>query len=62
MTCVKCNGTGRLYTRVMKGVCLVTACDCEHAERARQEFEQEMADFRRRLREAKERFGMKQAM
>ena len=53
--CVKCNGTGRLYTKVMNGVCLVAACDCEHAERDRQEFEQEMIEFRRRLREAKER-------
>jgi hypothetical protein len=58
MTCVKCNGTGQLYTKVTNGACLVTACDCEHAERARQEFEQEMVDFRCRLREAKERLKM----
>ncbi|WP_240371709.1 hypothetical protein [Anoxybacteroides rupiense] len=55
--CVKCDGTGRLYTKVAIGACLVTACDCEHAEQARQKFEQEMADFRQRLYEAKERLN-----
>jgi hypothetical protein len=53
--CVKCNGTGRLYTKVMNGVWSVTSCDCEYAERSRQEFEKEMEDFKRRLREAEER-------
>jgi hypothetical protein len=54
--CVKCNGTGRFYSEVMPGAYSIAPCDCEHAERARQEFEQEIADFRRRLREAKERW------
>jgi hypothetical protein len=58
MICVKCNGAGRLYTKVANDALLVTACDCEHAERARQEFEREMMEFRRRLREAKERLKM----
>jgi hypothetical protein len=58
MTCDKCNGTGQIRTSVMQGAYLIAPCDCEHAERARQEFEQEMIEFRRRLREAKERLKM----
>jgi hypothetical protein len=53
--CAKCNGTGRVYSEIMPGAVAFALCDCEHAERARQEFEQEMMEFRRRLREAKER-------
>jgi hypothetical protein len=56
--CVKCNRTGRVYSEVMQGAYSIVPCDCEHAERARQEFEQEMIEFRRRLREAKERLKM----
>lgn len=56
--CVKCNGTGQIRTSVMQGAYLIAPCDCEHAKRARQEFEQEMVEFRRRLREAKKLFGM----
>ena len=58
MTCNKCYGQGYVVQTVMPGAFFFAPCDCEHAERARQEFEQEMADFRRRLREAKERLKM----
>jgi hypothetical protein len=60
--CGKCYGKGYVVQTAMPGTVAFDPCDCEHAERARQEFEQEMIEFRRRLREAKERFGLKQAM
>ncbi|OQP08488.1 hypothetical protein B1691_15030 [Geobacillus sp. 47C-IIb] len=56
--CVKCDGTGRLYTRVMNGAWLVASCDCEYAEKARREHEHEMQVFRKRLAEAYERLGI----
>jgi hypothetical protein len=56
--CVKCNGTGCVYSEIVPGAYSIVPCYCEHAERARQEFEQEMFEFRRRLREAKERLKM----
>jgi hypothetical protein len=37
----------------MPGVLSSAPCDCEYAERARKEFEQEMADLRNRICEAK---------
>lgn len=55
MMCEKCYGKGYVVQTAMPGAVAFAPCQCEHAERARQEFEQEMADFRRRLREAKER-------
>ena len=50
--CVKCDGTGRLYTRVMSGAWLVTSCGCEDAEKVRQEEEIKMREWRKRLVEA----------
>ncbi|MGG6437405.1 hypothetical protein ABET52_06025 [Saccharococcus caldoxylosilyticus] len=58
MTCVKCNGTGQLYTKVANGACLVTACDCEYAVQEQRNFERDMQDFRKRLAQARERFGI----
>jgi len=55
MTCDKCNGTGQIRSSIMQGAYLIAPCGCEHTERLRQEFEQEMMDLRRRIREAKER-------
>ncbi|MED4916745.1 hypothetical protein [Geobacillus thermodenitrificans] len=56
--CVKCDGTGRLYTRVMNGAWLVSSCDCEYAEKTRREHEREMQAFRKRLAEVCERLGI----
>ncbi|ADU95313.1 hypothetical protein GYMC52_2947 [Geobacillus sp. Y412MC52] len=58
--CVKCDGTGRLYTRVMSGAWLVTSCNCEDAEKVRQEEEIKMREWRKRLAEACERLGITQ--
>ncbi|MCL6615835.1 MAG: hypothetical protein K6T39_01700 [Anoxybacillus ayderensis] len=54
----KCNGKGYVVQTAMQGAVAFAPCGCEHTERARQEFEQEMNDFRHRLREAKERLKM----
>lgn len=58
--CVKCDGTGRLYTRVMSGAWLVTACDCEDAARVRKEEEDKLREWRKRLAEACGRLGITQ--
>jgi hypothetical protein len=42
----------------MPGVLSSAPCDCEYAELARKEFEQEMADLRKRICEAKMLLGM----
>ncbi len=55
--CVKCDGTGRLYTRVMSGAWLVASCDCEDAARVRREEEAKLREWRKRLAEACERLG-----
>ncbi|NNU85325.1 hypothetical protein ETC05_16425 [Geobacillus sp. BMUD] len=58
--CVKCDGTGRLYTRVMNGAWLVASCDCEDAARARRDEEDKLREWRKRLAEACERLGITQ--
>ncbi|MBB5324670.1 hypothetical protein HNQ34_001768 [Anoxybacillus tepidamans] len=58
MMCKKCYGKGYAVKEVIPGAFAYTPCDCEHAQLARQQAEEEMSEFRKRLREAKERLKM----
>jgi hypothetical protein len=49
----KCNGKGYAVQTVTSGVFCFTPCDCERVERTKQELDQEMADLRKRICEAK---------
>jgi hypothetical protein len=55
MMCQKCYGKGYSVKEVMPGAFFFAPCDCEQAEIVRQQAEEEMIEFRKRLREAKER-------
>lgn len=55
--CVKCNGTGRIHSEVMRGVYSFSPCTCHHSMQQRQALELELADLRKRIEEAYARFG-----
>ena len=55
MMCQKCFGKGYSVKEVIPGAFSFTPCDCEYAEIARQQAEEKTIEFRKRLREAKER-------
>lgn len=58
MTCKKCFGKGYSVKEVIPGAFSFTPCDCEYVQIARQRAEEARAEFRKRLREAKERLKM----
>jgi hypothetical protein len=55
--CVKCNGTGRVYSEVMPGAYSIAPCSCYHSMRNRQVLEQELQILRKRMAEARARFS-----
>ena len=60
--CQKCYGKGYSVKEVIPGAFSFTPCDCECAkivrQQVRQQAEEKMIEFRKRLREAKERLKM----
>lgn len=58
MTCKKCFGKGYSVKEVIPGAFSFTPCDCEYVQIARQRAEEARDEFRKRLREAKERLKM----
>jgi hypothetical protein len=47
--CMKCNGTGRVHSEIMRGVHSFSPCTCHHYMQQRQALELELADLRKRL-------------
>jgi hypothetical protein len=56
--CQKCYGKGYSVKEVIPGAFSFAPCDCEYAEIARQQAEEKMMEFKKRLCEAKERLKM----
>jgi hypothetical protein len=57
MMCLKCNGTGRFASEIMQGAYYFAPCSCEYSMQQRQALEQEYAEFKKRLEEAKARLA-----
>jgi hypothetical protein len=56
-TCPKCEDRGVVHVQVMAGCWSIGQCDCRPPEYWKAESDRKMAEFKKRLDEARKQFG-----